>query len=117
LGPAASRARRRAKRSTSPDIIPQYSGTKKSRGRRVPTFDSLYPDLETAQHAHQSGSKGRTYICNIDNCGKIFYRNEHLKRHMNSIHSDNRRFYCSASGCGKGFSRRDNMRQHMNIHR
>ncbi|KAF9401564.1 hypothetical protein BGZ94_005180, partial [Podila epigama] len=46
---------------------------KRSRGRRV----SSHPD--------NSGCK--VFTCRYDDCGKIFKRSEHLKRHVRSIHT------------------------------
>ncbi|RUS19545.1 hypothetical protein BC937DRAFT_87312 [Endogone sp. FLAS-F59071] len=75
----------------------------RSRGRRV----SNNPDM--------SGSK--VFTCKAENCGKIFKRSEHLKRHIRSIHTMEKPFPCTYAGCPKRFSRSDNLNQHIRIHR
>ncbi|KAG0330141.1 hypothetical protein BGZ99_008004 [Dissophora globulifera] len=76
---------------------------KRSRGRRV----SCNPD--------NSGCK--VFTCWFDDCGKIFKRSEHLKRHVRSIHTMEKPFECPIQNCPKRFSRSDNLNQHIRIHR
>ncbi|KAF9110469.1 hypothetical protein BGX27_006293 [Mortierella sp. AM989] len=76
---------------------------KRSRGRRV----SCNPD--------NSGCK--VFTCRFDDCGKIFKRSEHLKRHVRSIHTMEKPFECPIPNCPKRFSRSDNLNQHIRIHR
>ncbi|KAK3845483.1 MAG: hypothetical protein J3R72DRAFT_364411 [Linnemannia gamsii] len=76
---------------------------KRSRGRRV----SSHPD--------NSGCK--IFKCRFDDCGKIFKRSEHLKRHVRSIHTLEKPFECPINNCPKRFSRSDNLNQHIRIHR
>ncbi|KAG0368199.1 hypothetical protein BGZ54_002474 [Gamsiella multidivaricata] len=76
---------------------------KRSRGRRV----SCHPD--------NSGCK--VFTCRFDDCGKIFKRSEHLKRHVRSIHTMEKPFECPIHNCPKRFSRSDNLNQHIRIHR
>ncbi|KAI8596556.1 hypothetical protein EDD21DRAFT_311984 [Dissophora ornata] len=76
---------------------------KRSRGRRV----SCNPD--------NSGCK--VFTCRFDDCGKIFKRSEHLKRHVRSIHTMEKPFECPIHNCPKRFSRSDNLNQHIRIHR
>ncbi|KAF9428958.1 hypothetical protein BGZ76_001985 [Entomortierella beljakovae] len=76
---------------------------KRSRGRRV----SCNPD--------NSGCK--VFTCRFDDCGKIFKRSEHLKRHIRSIHTMEKPFECPIQNCPKRFSRSDNLNQHIRIHR
>ncbi|KAG6874676.1 hypothetical protein C0992_007004 [Termitomyces sp. T32_za158] len=78
----------------------------------------------------------RTYTCDVDGCGKLFARGEHLKRHIRSIHTYEKResplravvrarahtntlaaHRCPYPGCGKDFSRHDNLGQHMRVHK
>ncbi len=75
-----------------PIPIPVPNLTKKSRGRRVPTMESL-EDLRSAASgagrgsARALGARGaRMYLCEVEGCGKCFARGEHLKRHVRSIH-------------------------------
>ncbi|KAF9090176.1 hypothetical protein BGX23_006186 [Mortierella sp. AD031] len=76
---------------------------KRSRGRRV----SSHPD--------NSGCK--IFKCRFEDCGKIFKRSEHLKRHVRSIHTLEKPFECPINNCPKRFSRSDNLNQHIRIHR
>ncbi|KAF9332842.1 hypothetical protein BG006_004264 [Podila minutissima] len=76
---------------------------KRSRGRRV----SSHPD--------NSGCK--VFTCRYEDCGKIFKRSEHLKRHVRSIHTMDKPFECPIQNCPKRFSRSDNLNQHIRIHR
>ncbi|KAF9578867.1 hypothetical protein BGW38_005129 [Lunasporangiospora selenospora] len=80
---------------------------KRSRGRRVASF----PDTASAA----SGCK--VFTCRFDDCGKIFKRSEHLKRHVRSIHTLEKPFECPIPSCPKRFSRSDNLNQHIRIHR
>ncbi|KAI8985934.1 hypothetical protein BDB01DRAFT_687926, partial [Pilobolus umbonatus] len=56
------------------------------------------------------------FTCTLDNCGKIFRRAEHLKRHSRSIHTKEKPYKCQYESCGKCFSRSDNLSQHMRTH-
>ncbi|KAJ1836010.1 hypothetical protein LPJ63_000638 [Coemansia sp. RSA 2711] len=67
----------------------------------------------TDRHSVLSGS--RPYRCGKRNCGAVFKRPEHLKRHI-LVHTQERPFHCSARGCGKRFSRRDNYITHTKKH-
>ncbi|KAF9930227.1 hypothetical protein BGZ67_005903 [Mortierella alpina] len=78
---------------------------KRSRGRRV----------STSQPDNVSG--GKLFTCHFDDCGKIFKRSEHLKRHVRSIHTQEKPFGCPIHNCTKRFSRSDNLNQHIRIHR
>ncbi|KIM82329.1 hypothetical protein PILCRDRAFT_70898 [Piloderma croceum F 1598] len=89
-----------------PVPIPVPNLTKKSRGRRVPTVDSLAttPAGRSATGNLQNdgddgdGKNARTYTCDAAGCGKCFARGEHLKRHVRSIHTYEKRqfFYAHA---------------------
>ncbi|OAD72203.1 C2H2-type zinc finger transcription factor, partial [Phycomyces blakesleeanus NRRL 1555(-)] len=80
------------------------NGTKqtRSRGRRVSNSPS------------PSGQK--MFTCTKDECGKVFKRSEHLKRHIRSIHTLEKPFECPYQTCSKKFSRSDNLNQHIRIH-
>lgn len=75
----------------------------RSRGRRVSNSPSV------------AGQK--MFKCVHDDCGKIFKRSEHLKRHVRSIHTLEKPFNCPYHSCPKSFSRSDNLNQHIRIHR
>ncbi|ORX97532.1 hypothetical protein K493DRAFT_185641, partial [Basidiobolus meristosporus CBS 931.73] len=77
---------------------------KRSRGRKA----SSKPDIT-------SGAK--SFICDYHECGKVFKRSEHLKRHIRSIHTLEKPFQCPYPTCSKRFSRSDNLNQHIRIHR
>lgn len=86
--------------------IPVPNLTKKSRGRRVPTTNSINSD----------DGDVRRYVCSVESCGKCFYRGEHLKRHVRSIHTNEKPFDCPHPKCNKTFNRHDNLLQHVKIH-
>ncbi|KAG5635433.1 hypothetical protein H0H81_011270 [Sphagnurus paluster] len=119
--------RRSRPTSTLPIPVPVPNLTKKSRGRRVPTMedfqdDEVQPPVKAAG-VKKKGSAGlaakgmRTYTCDVDGCGKLFARGEHLKRHVRSIHTYEKPHRCPYPGCGKDFSRHDNLGQHMRVHK
>ncbi|KAI8093138.1 uncharacterized protein BX664DRAFT_277899 [Halteromyces radiatus] len=74
----------------------------RSRGRRVSSNPTIGAKMFTCKH---------------DDCGKIFKRSEHLKRHIRSIHTLEKPFECPYQSCSKRFSRSDNLNQHIRIHR
>ncbi|CAO3678341.1 unnamed protein product [Rhizopus stolonifer] len=76
---------------------------KRSRGRRVSNSPSV------------AGQK--VFTCTQDECGKVFKRSEHLKRHIRSIHTLEKPYECPYQACSKRFSRSDNLNQHIRIHR
>ncbi|GAA5812400.1 hypothetical protein MFLAVUS_005852 [Mucor flavus] len=61
--------------------------------------------------------QAKNFPCLHDNCGKVFKRSEHLKRHVRSIHTREKPYQCPYEQCGKRFSRSDNLSQHIRIHR
>ncbi|KAG1451452.1 hypothetical protein G6F56_008082 [Rhizopus delemar] len=79
------------------------SPVKRSRGRRVSNSPSV------------AGQK--VFTCMQDDCGKVFKRSEHLKRHVRSIHTLEKPYECPYQSCSKRFSRSDNLNQHIRIHR
>lgn len=97
-----SRARSRGLNSLgSPVPIPNL--TKKSRGRRVPTVDSLSGKAGRGPVRQdgddEDGKNARTYTCDAVGCGKCFARGEHLKRHVRSIHTYEKRRLFSFLSC------------------
>ncbi|KAF9469514.1 hypothetical protein BDZ94DRAFT_1150897 [Collybia nuda] len=116
--------RRRARpASTLPVPVPVPNLTKKSRGRRVPTLEDFQEGVLQKAAGKKKGlgmgpGKGtRTYKCEVDGCGKLFARGEHLKRHVRSIHTYEKPHRCPYPGCNKDFSRHDNLGQHMRVHK
>jgi hypothetical protein len=76
--------------------IPVPNLTKKSRGRHVPTVDSLRSAARHRKGKRQPEEEGenknaRTFVCDTIGCGKCFARGEHLKRHIRSIHTYEKR--------------------------
>ncbi|KAG6810792.1 hypothetical protein H0H92_010330 [Tricholoma furcatifolium] len=102
-GGSSSASRRRARPSMAVPIpIPVPNLTKKSRGRRVPTMEDFQNEDDAPAPTAAAGkgkkksagalTKGmRTYTCDVDGCGKLFARGEHLKRHIRSIHTYEKR--------------------------
>ncbi|KAG2213967.1 hypothetical protein INT47_001237 [Mucor saturninus] len=74
-----------------------------SRAKRSPTSSKNQDD--------------KNFPCHHDDCGKVFKRSEHLKRHVRSIHTREKPYQCPYEQCGKRFSRSDNLSQHIRIHR
>ena len=133
----------RTVRQVNSHPIPVPNLTKKSRGRRVPTLDSLRSgDGHRKGGSRRDENEGeyknpRTFVCDTVGCGKCFARGEHLKRHVRSIHTHEKRgssrscpllrnlliwnadvaHTCPHPDCRKGFSRYDNLRQHLRVHK
>ncbi|KAG6374630.1 hypothetical protein JVT61DRAFT_3994 [Boletus reticuloceps] len=115
LGDAAAiRPSRRAPRAMTKVPVPIPNLTKKSRGRKVPTFNGE-PVYAASRDRTKKGA--RTYTCHAEGCGKCFVRGEHLKRHIRSIHTDEKPWTCTYENCNRAFSRRDNLNQHLRIHK
>ncbi|OAD05327.1 C2H2-type zinc finger transcription factor, partial [Mucor lusitanicus CBS 277.49] len=55
----------------------------------------------------------KVYTCPLPQCGRLFKRLEHLKRHFRT-HTLERPYSCNM--CGKHFSRTDNLAQHKKTH-
>ncbi|KAI9254681.1 hypothetical protein BY458DRAFT_520980 [Sporodiniella umbellata] len=90
--------------SLSPPVRATKAPVKRSRGRRVSNSPSSMP-----------GQK--MFTCTQEECGKVFKRSEHLKRHIRSIHTMEKPYECPYHTCSKRFSRSDNLNQHIRIHR
>ncbi|KAF9946785.1 hypothetical protein BGZ70_003027 [Mortierella alpina] len=73
------------------------------------------PKLRRASTALDS--PGRMFTCIYDDCGKLFKRSEHLKRHVRSVHTLEKPYICPVDSCPKRFSRSDNLNQHIRVHR
>ncbi|KAG2022542.1 STE-12 alpha [Coprinopsis cinerea AmutBmut pab1-1] len=93
-------------RAFFPTPVPNL--TKKSRGRRVPTTETVDPNGQPDK---------RYYVCKVEGCGKCFHRGEHLKRHIRSIHTHEKPFKCTYPECEKYFNRHDNLLQHLKVHK
>ncbi|KDQ26888.1 hypothetical protein PLEOSDRAFT_1089905 [Pleurotus ostreatus PC15] len=135
---------RRKRISNIPLPIPVPNLTKKSRGRKVPSFpadlassygydasaESSPSGYASREGISKRGTRGRRaptvvggpsleerpFVCEVSECNKRFVRGEHLKRHVRSIHTLDKPFICPQKGCGKTFSRRDNLGQHARVH-
>ncbi|KAI9277766.1 hypothetical protein BY458DRAFT_504002 [Sporodiniella umbellata] len=59
----------------------------------------------------------KTFACDVKGCGKVFGRQEHVKRHIRSIHTKEKPFACPYTRCQKRFARSDNLNQHIRTHR
>ncbi|GAA5975837.1 hypothetical protein JCM10908_005296 [Rhodotorula pacifica] len=105
--------------------------TKSSRGRRAVVMSQLKidpevandpsatPTLEQLQFAGftKTGKPKKVYVCKAPECGRVFRRSEHLKRHVRSIHTYEKPFQCQWPTCKKYFARHDNLKQHLRTHR
>ncbi|KAF7347146.1 hypothetical protein MVEN_01469000 [Mycena venus] len=92
VGGGARRPRARPS-AALPVPIPVPNLTKKSRGRRVPTVQSLYGGQGDfgRRPSNAKSAAARLYTCKVPGCGKCFARGEHLKRHVRSIHTYEKR--------------------------
>ncbi|KAJ1853080.1 hypothetical protein GGH12_004074 [Coemansia sp. RSA 1822] len=106
----ASRAAEDEPLSSSPSKSEQkLNGRQRANSRQRPGRKAGCTD----RHSELSG--GRAYQCGKRNCGAVFKRPEHLKRHI-LVHTQERPFQCRVQGCGKRFSRRDNYITHTKKH-
>ena len=56
----------------------------------------------------------KNYVCNIDNCGKIFYDAASFRKHQ-QIHGE-KHYICPYPGCGKKFLDNSKLRRHQLVH-
>ncbi|PHZ10650.1 uncharacterized protein RHIMIDRAFT_191314, partial [Rhizopus microsporus ATCC 52813] len=59
----------------------------------------------------------KVFACEYKDCGKVFGRQEHVKRHIRSIHTKEKPYVCPYDTCQKRFARSDNLNQHIRTHR
>ncbi|EIE80520.1 hypothetical protein G6F46_013009 [Rhizopus delemar] len=59
----------------------------------------------------------KIFACEFQDCGKVFGRQEHVKRHVRSIHTKEKPYVCPYDSCQKRFARSDNLNQHIRTHR
>ncbi|CEI92885.1 Putative STE-domain-containing protein [Rhizopus microsporus] len=59
----------------------------------------------------------KVFACEYKGCGKVFGRQEHVKRHVRSIHTKEKPYVCPYDTCQKRFARSDNLNQHIRTHR
>ncbi|KAF8624312.1 hypothetical protein AX15_005942 [Amanita polypyramis BW_CC] len=70
----------------------------------------------TGQADSQDGTsmaRTKAFVCPLFSCGRMFKRQEHLKRHLRT-HTMERPYACPR--CKKRFSRSDNLNQHLRTH-
>jgi transcription factor STE12 len=60
-----------------------------------------------------SMTRTKAFVCPLFSCGRMFKRQEHLKRHLRT-HTMERPYACPR--CKKRFSRSDNLNQHLRTH-
>ena len=81
--------------------------------------------IESMTHKPKAGSFSRkikirreqvqkNYVCNIDNCGKIFYDAASFRKHQ-QIHGE-KHYTCPYPGCGKKFLDNSKLRRHQLVH-
>ena len=56
----------------------------------------------------------KSYVCVIDNCGKIFYDSASFRKHQ-QIHGE-KHYICPYPGCGKKFLDNSKLRRHQLVH-
>ncbi|KAF8630095.1 hypothetical protein AX17_005493 [Amanita inopinata Kibby_2008] len=83
-----------------------YNANQQSRGQPG-TFDA------SLSHDGTSMVRSKTFPCPLFSCGRLFKRQEHLKRHLRT-HTMERPYACPK--CKKRFSRSDNLNQHLRTH-
>ncbi|XP_037830602.1 zinc finger protein 37 isoform X2 [Kryptolebias marmoratus] len=82
-------------------------------GAELNTTEEEKPETqEKKRNSVLSGQAKKTFVCS--NCGKVFPRQNSLKRHL-LIHSGERPFKCII--CGKGFFQNKRLKTHMNVHK
>ncbi|KAG1098873.1 hypothetical protein G6F42_017918 [Rhizopus arrhizus] len=70
--------------------------------------------MQEQQQSHEHHQQtDKVYTCPLPQCGRLFKRLEHLKRHFRT-HTLERPYSCNM--CGKHFSRTDNLAQHKKTH-
>lgn len=113
-------------------MVPVANLAKKSRGRRVPTADSLATTVGTSvKGADGVGGNLRTYTCDAAGCATEGHPSS--EKQVGSIHT--RECFLSfitsgltgltgfthrtvhRCGCDKDFSCHDNLRQHLRVHK
>lgn len=86
-----------------------------------PSYNPFKPARSRSLRESSQRPRGRppmtrsaTDVFHCSYCKARFDRNEHLKRHIQSVHKKERPFVCEI--CKKDFSRSDNLRAHLKIH-
>ncbi|KAM6493066.1 STE-12 alpha [Amanita muscaria] len=83
----------------------------------VTAFDSsLQHGVQAGLPDPQDGGstvRTKAFVCPLFSCGRMFKRQEHLKRHLRT-HTMERPYACPR--CKKRFSRSDNLNQHLRTH-
>lgn len=60
-------------------------------------------------------TKEKTYICNYENCGKVFTRRYNARSHVQT-HLSDRPFVCDHENCNKSFVRQHDLTRHKKVH-
>ncbi|KAG1437155.1 hypothetical protein G6F56_013242 [Rhizopus delemar] len=80
-------------------------------------YPSPSPSPKMEKRVRRKVEVEKTFPCDFKGCGKVFGRQEHVKRHIRSIHTKEKPFVCPYSRCQKKFARSDNLNQHIRTHR
>ncbi|KAK5816515.1 hypothetical protein F5H01DRAFT_341026 [Linnemannia elongata] len=101
---------------SSVSSLPPSSGGSMS-GVALPVGAAGSKTIKQRRASLSPDTPSRIFTCHIDDCGKLFKRSEHLKRHVRSVHTLEKPFRCPYQDCPKCFSRSDNLNQHIRVHR
>lgn len=82
--------------------------------RETVFFACLQTDQRKKFHSRMTVFSGdKRHVCDVTGCGKRFYREDELRRHVRT-HTGERPYVCKV--CGRGFQRSDHLKLHSTTH-